>query len=67
MSHSTLTGCCNLQTGPLHRQTDVTSSAPRKTTITLLHAHTKSQIHSAYYNNNNNNDRLTAFDPGQPG
>jgi len=20
-----------------------------------------------YYNNNNNNDRLTAFDPGQPG
>ena len=22
---------------------------------------------SVYYNNNNNNDRLTAFDPGQPG
>ena len=20
-----------------------------------------------YYNNNNNNDRITAFDPGQPG
>ena len=22
---------------------------------------------TVYYNNNNNNDRLTAFDPGQPG
>jgi len=23
--------------------------------------------HMQAYNNNNNNDRLTAFDPGQPG
>jgi len=23
--------------------------------------------HFSHYNNNNNNDRLTAFDPGQPG
>jgi len=35
----------------------------------LLDAHMNQQINNLQtdHNNNNNNDRLTAFDPGQPG
>jgi len=31
------------------------------------HPPTISACSALHYNNNNNNDRLTAFDPGQPG
>jgi len=35
-------------------------------TFNLMHFH-KHEVQKTYLNNNNNNDRLTAFDPGQPG
>jgi len=38
-------------------------------TAKYLHAHfaVLIAVWERVYNNNNNNDRLTAFDPGQPG
>ena len=35
--------------------------------VWLIHAAEIGSVESQINNNNNNNDRLTAFDPGQPG
>jgi len=38
-----------------------------KSTTNPQQVHNKSNAYNNNNNNNNNNDRLTAFDPGQPG
>jgi len=43
------------------------NNAEQSTAGNIQHCHNTKGVRLAAYNDNNNNDRLTAFDPGQPG